>query len=80
MNVFRFDADSFVVVHCNENSGVVQMASNIADLTTAKMYAAGIRERGGHVFSVVPAGVLVAALKMVKIDFEIKDYVITEQP
>lgn len=68
--VFRFDAESFVVVHCRPHSIVVAMTSNIADLETAKMVAKGIRDGGGHVFGVVPAGTLIAALKLVKKDFE----------
>ncbi len=68
--IFRFEGDTFVCVHCRPNSGVVQMTSNLADAKVAKMYADGIRESGGHVFSILPAGTLVAALKLVKKDFE----------
>ena len=64
--VFRFDHDAYCVVCCRENSDVVQMVSNLADKAVADMYADGIRNRGGHVFAVVPAGVLVAALNLVK--------------
>lgn len=65
-NVFRFDAESYCVVYCRENSDVVQMTSNLADSEVAEMYADAIRKRGGHVFKSVPAGVLVAALELVK--------------
>ena len=63
---FRFDHELYCVVFCRENSDVVQMVSNLASKTVAKMYADGIRNRGGHVFSVVSAGDLVAALHLVK--------------
>lgn len=66
----RFDAQSFVCVFCLAGSDTVQMTSNIADATVAKMYADGVRSQGGHVFSIVPAGTLIAALKLVKKDFE----------
>jgi len=42
------------------------MTSNLADAEVAEMYADAIRKRGGHVFKAVPAGVLVAALELVK--------------
>lgn len=45
---------------------VVQMTSNIADAEVAEMMADGIRKRGGHVFRAVPAGVLIAALELIK--------------
>ena len=64
--VFRFDHEAYCVVFCRENSAVVQMTSNLADETVAQMYANGIRERGGHVFRAVPAGVLVAALELIR--------------
>lgn len=64
--VFRFDHEAYCVVCCRENSDVVQMVSNLADKTVADMYADGIRNRGGHVFAVVSAGVLVAALDLIK--------------
>lgn len=64
--VFRFDHESYCVVCCRENSDVVQMVSNLADRSVADMYADGVRNRGGHVFAVVPAGVLVAALHLIK--------------
>jgi len=66
MNVFRFDRESFCVVFCRENSGVVQMTSNLPDKELAERCASMIRDRGGHVFSVVSAGVLIAALKLIK--------------
>lgn len=64
--VFRFDHKSYCVVCCRENSDVVQVVSNLADKTVADMYADDIRNRGGHVFAVVPAGVLVAALGLLE--------------
>lgn len=60
--VFRFDHESYCVVCCRENSDVVHMVANLADKSVAEMYADGIRRRGGHVFSVLSAGTLVAAL------------------
>ena len=64
--VFRFDHETYCVVCCRENSDVVHVVSNLADKTVAEMYADGLRNRGGHVFAVVSAGVLIAALKLVK--------------
>ena len=64
--VFRFDAESYCLIFCREHSDVVQMTSNIADAEVAEMMADGIRKRGGHVFRAVPAGVLVAALELIK--------------
>lgn len=64
--VFRFDADSYCMVHCRPNSDVVQMTSNIANVEVAEMMAEELKNRGGYVFHCVPAGVLVAALEMVK--------------
>lgn len=64
--VFRFDRELYCVVCCREDSDVVQMVSNLADKTVADMYADGIRNRGGHVFAVVPAGALVASLHLIK--------------
>jgi hypothetical protein len=49
------------------------MTSNIVDLTLAKRIADEIRESGGHVFAVVPAGTLIAALALIKKDFEKAD-------
>ncbi len=66
--VVRFDAEAFCVVYCREHSDVVQMTSNLADRTVADMYASAIKERGGHVFKVASAGVLVAALMLIKTD------------
>jgi hypothetical protein len=62
----RFDAWAWVVVHLRPNSGVVQMTSNIADETCAKRYAQQIELDGGHVFAVLPAGVVVGALQIPK--------------
>lgn len=64
--VFRFDAESWCVVYSRANSGVVQMTSNIATEEVAKKYADAIRLTGGHVFRVVPAGVLIAALDLIQ--------------
>lgn len=66
MSVFKFDHESFCVVFCLENSAVVQMTSNIPDEALANRCAEMIRERGGHVFRVVSAGVLIAALELIK--------------
>ncbi len=60
--VFRFDAESWCMVYCLPNSDIVQMCSNIADQRNAIAMSAALKEKGGHVFSVLPAGVLVAAL------------------
>lgn len=64
--VIRFDAESWVCVFLMPNSDVVAMTSNIVDETVAKMMADGIRERGGHVFQICKAGVLIAALQLIK--------------
>lgn len=64
--LFRFDANAYVCVHCRPNSGVVQVTSNLADATVAKMYADSVRAIGGHVFATVQAGVLIAALQLIK--------------
>lgn len=65
-NVFKFDGDSYCVIYCREHSDVVQMTSNIADATVAEMYVKSLRERGCHVFRALPAGVLIAALELIK--------------
>lgn len=64
--VFRFDADSYCIVFCREHSSVVQMTSNIAHAEIAEMHADTIRNNGGHVLQVCSAGVLVAALKLIR--------------
>lgn len=64
--VFRFDAESYCLVHCMANCDVVRVTSNLASRAVAEQYAAAVRESGGHVFHVIPAGVLVAALHLVK--------------
>ena len=64
--VRRFDAESWVCVHCRPHSDVVQVTSNLADEDVADAYAAWITETNGHVFKVCKAGVLVAALKLIK--------------
>ena len=66
--VFRFDAESWCVVHCRLDSDVVQMTSNIADEVLANQHAQNVRLLGGHVFRVCKAGVLVAALELIKTD------------
>lgn len=70
MRFGRFDGESYCVVHCRPNSDVVQMTSNIADRELAIRIANEIRKQGGHVFRVAPAGVVVAALFLIKKDFE----------
>ena len=65
-NVFKFDGDSYCVIYCREHSDVVQMTSNIADATVAEMYVKALQERGCHVFRALPAGVLIAALELIK--------------
>lgn len=62
----RFDADSYCVVHLRPNSNVVQVMSNIADETCAKRYSRQVELDGGHVFAAVPAGVLIAALQLIR--------------
>ena len=64
--VFRFDGESWCVIFCRPNSDVVQMTSNIADETTAMNYIRELRVQGYHVFRAVPAGVLIAALELIK--------------
>lgn len=64
-NVFRFDAEAWCVVHCPKGSALVQMTSNLASDKVANDYANAVRQDGGHVFRVMPAGVLVAALSMI---------------
>lgn len=66
MNVVRFDAESWVCVHTLPNSETVSVCSNLADGDVAAKYADGIRKQGGHVFKICPAGVLVAALMLIK--------------
>ena len=62
----RFDADAWVCVHLLPNSNVVQMTSDLAGEHVAAMYADSVRERGGHVFRICTAGVLIAALELIK--------------
>lgn len=73
MDVFRFDADSWCVVHCRAHSDVVQMTSNLADEEIANQYAGLVRADGGHVFRVVQSGVLVAALGLIGRPNEVKE-------
>jgi hypothetical protein len=42
------------------------MTSNIADASVAEIYVKSLRERGCHVFRALPAGVLIAALELIK--------------
>lgn len=65
-DVKRFDAESWVCVHCRPNSDVVQVTSNLADKDVASAYAEAITRQGGFVFQVCKTGVLVAALKLIK--------------
>lgn len=60
--VFQFDSKSWCMIYCLPNSDVVQMCSNIADQQTANTMAKALKDKGGHVFSVLPAGVLIASL------------------
>lgn len=62
----RFDAESWVVVHLQSHSDVVQVTSNIADEEVAKTYCRLVEDNGGHVFASVKAGVLVAALMHIR--------------
>lgn len=64
-NVVRFDLESYCVIHLWKGSGVVRVTSNIATRELAEQYAFEIRGIGGHVFRVVTAGVLVAAMELV---------------
>jgi hypothetical protein len=64
--VFRFDADSWICVHCRPNSDVVKVRSNIADEDAAIRYAEAVWAVGGYVFRVCKVGVLVAALQLIK--------------
>lgn len=65
-NVFRFDGESYCIIYCREHSDVVQMTGNVADAAVAAMMVEEMRKRGCHVFRAVPAGVLVAALELIK--------------
>lgn len=65
-DVRRFDAESWVCVHCRPHSDVVQVTSNIADESTATLYADHLRAMGGHVFRCCKAGELVAATFLIK--------------
>lgn len=64
--IVRFDGDSWCVIFCRPNSDVVQMTSNIADEVTAINYMRELRGHGYHVFKACPAGVLIAALELIK--------------
>ena len=64
--VVRFDGESWCVVFCLECSDVVQMTSNLSSEEIATVHAQIIRNRGGHIFRVCKAGVLVAALELIK--------------
>lgn len=64
--VFKFDGESYCIIYCSENSDVVQMTSNVADAAVAAMMVEEMRKRGCHVFRAVPAGVLIAALELIK--------------
>jgi len=64
--VFRFDGESWCVVFCRPNSDVVQMTSNIPDEECAISHAERLRADGYHVFRACPAGVLIAALELIK--------------
>lgn len=64
--VFRFDSNSYCIVFCAANSDVVQMTSNIATEELADRMVAEMRAGGCHVFHCVPAGILVAALHLIR--------------
>ncbi len=64
--VFRFDGESWCVVFCRPNSDVVQMTSNIPDEECAISHVERLRADGYHVFRACPAGVLIAALELIK--------------
>lgn len=64
--VIRFDPNAYVVVFICPHSDVLQVTSNIADEAVAKMYAERIANQGGHVIRYCKAGVLVAALELIK--------------
>lgn len=66
--VFRFDGESWCVVFCREHSDVVQVTSNISSEDIANRHANSLRILGGHVFRVCKAGVLIAALELIKTD------------
>lgn len=66
MYVHRFNSESYCVVFTLANSDVVQVTSNVADEVVAKMIADSIRKQGGHIFATVKAGVLIAAMQLVK--------------
>lgn len=64
--VRRFDAESWVCVHCRPNSDVVQVTSNLADEWCARSCAEAIEAMGGFVFTTCKAGVLVAATQLIR--------------
>ena len=64
--MFKFDGESYCMIHCRPNSDVVQMTSNIGDKDVADRMADIITVNGGHVFRIVTAKVLIAALELIK--------------
>lgn len=64
--VFRFDGESWCVIFCRPNSDVVQMTSNLGDEKCANQHVEHLRDAGYHVFRACPAGVLIAALELIK--------------
>lgn len=64
--VFRFDGESWCVVFCRPNSDIVQMTSNIPDEKCATSHVERLRADGYHVFRTCKAGVLIAALELIK--------------
>jgi hypothetical protein len=65
-DVIRFNPDAYVCVHMLNHSEAVQVASNIVDEHVAKMYERAVIKNGGHVFKTCKAGVLIAALELIK--------------
>ena len=59
--VRRFDGESWCIVYLRPNCNVVRVMSNLTDMDDASRNAAGIENEGGHVFTCLPASVLVGA-------------------
>jgi hypothetical protein len=64
--VFKFENKSYCIIFCAANSDVVQMTSNIATKELAEKMRREMAQSGCHVFHCVPAGILIAALHLVK--------------
>ena len=63
---FNFDGESYCIVFCGSGSAVVQMTSNIADENLAMRMAHEMKLSGCHIFRVIKAGVLIAAMELIK--------------